>query len=130
MRQIYSFVLAAGMLASGLATAGLSSATESSAPAFNCELRARSSGGAVDLTALASSASAASGNYRLVVAKRGDAGGADVEQSGSFTLAAGGTRTLSSVSMTLERGAIYDAKLVVTSRSGKFTCSRVLPSAL
>lgn len=97
---------------------------------LRCELRAISGPGGVELSAIASSSVATSGNYRLVVAKSGAVGGSDIDQSGGFSVTPGTQSTLSVVSMGLERGASYVAKLTVTWKGGTVTCSRVFPSPL
>ena len=130
MIGIYNTALAAGLLAAGLASIDLTSASGSSLRPMTCGLRAQPAGAGLDLMATASASQAASGSYRLTVTKRGEAGGANVEQSGNFSVGAGGTSSLSTISMSMERGATYDAVLTVRSQSGQVTCSRVLPSSL
>ena len=124
-----SLILGAGLLTAGLAAAGHSDAAGSN-HGLTCEVRVRPAGAGVDLTAIANSAVTASGKYRLVVIKRGPAGGTEIEQSGSFSIEAGGVSNLSSVSPTLESGATYDAELTITSQSIQITCRRVLPPML
>ena len=124
-----SLILGAGLLAAGLAAAGHSDAAGSN-HGLTCEIRVRPAGAEVDLTAIAKSAVTASGKYRLVVIKRGPAGGTEIEQSGSFSIEAGGVSNLSNVSLTLETGATYDAELTITSQGIRITCRRVLPSMI
>ena len=126
----FSLTIIAGLLAAGLAAADAGIGASAKAQPVTCALRARPSGTGVDLTAVATSSVATSGSYRLVVTKRGEAGGSDIEQAGGFAVAAGETSTLSTISMTLEPGAAYDARLTVLTGAGRSSCSRALPLAL
>ena len=77
------------------------------------------------MSAVAISSIAATGNYRLVLSKSGDAGGSDIEQSGAFSLPSGGERTIDAISMSLESGATYEATLTVTWKGGVVSCARI-----
>ena len=92
--------------------------------AMRCDLVVGAgSDGSVTLTGLATSGVTASGQYTLVISKAGDKNDG-MEQSGNFTVAAGGASTLSTVTLAGEPGATYQATLTVSSKAGTHTCRR------
>jgi hypothetical protein len=97
---------------------------------LHCELQASPEAGGITLSAIANSSVPATGGYRLVVSKSGGAGGSAIDQSGDFALAPGAASTLGAVSMNLERGATYQARLTVTWKGGTVSCARTFPSTL
>ena len=125
---IRAFAVGSALFAADLAVQPLQAAIAGAAGPLHCELRTSSAGAGVTLSAVAISSVAATGNYRLVLSKSGNAGGSDIEQSGAFSLPSGGERTLGVISMSLESGAIYEATLTVTWKGGVVSCARIFPS--
>lgn len=91
-----------------------------------CELRAVAADGGILLQGIASTSRATSGSYSLVVSKSGDAGSADISQGGTFSVVPGATSTLGEVTVSLEKGAAYDAVLTLRWNGGSVSCSRTL----
>ena len=126
---IRALTVGGGLMAVGFAMQPLQSIAADTAGPIRCELRESSAGPGVTLSAVVNASVSATGSYRLIVTKRGDAGGSDIDQSGGFSISPNGERVLSVVSTTLERGATYEAKLTVTWKGGTVSCNRTLPSA-
>lgn len=121
---IRALAFGGGLMAVGLAVLPLQNVSAGEAGPIRCELRENSDGPSVTLSAVVNSSVAATGSYRLVVTKSGDAGGSDIDQSGDFSVASNGERALSVVSIILERGATYEARLAVTWKGGTVSCAR------
>jgi hypothetical protein len=119
-------VLAVGSLALPLTATH----TAIAASTVRCELRADASGNVTQLSVIAKASSAISGNYRLTITKRGYSGSADIDQAGGFAIVPGAASTLSQISVNLEPGSAFDAKLTVSWPGGTTSCSRTLTPAL
>lgn len=93
------------------------------ATAIECVIRAEPGTELLRIEAVARSASPASGNYRLLVAKRNAGGSTNSIQSGAFTLEPGRERILTTV--VLDRSAIghYHAELSLQSDQETWTCT-------
>jgi hypothetical protein len=116
--------LSVALVAYGVLASAIAALPASAAAPVHCELHTASTGSGVTLSAMARSGIAIAGSYHLVVAKSGAAGGSNIEQSGGFSVAPGGQSTLSSVSLSLERGATYEAQLTVSWSGGTVSCLR------
>ena len=93
------------------------------APAIECVIRAEPDTDGLRIAALARAAAAASGQYRLQVAKQSESGNSSTVQSGAFTLQAGQEQVLTTV--VLDRSAIghYRAELSLQSDQETFSCT-------
>lgn len=84
------------------------------APRVACEIDVRETRNGLRLTAFASGE--ASGDYEFVVTKDGGAGSSDIVQSGEF--GPGHDQLLGEAEFTLERGAEFNARLVLSDADG------------
>ncbi len=112
--------LAALLMIGGIVHA---SATTSAADnAVTCEIRSESKNGMLWLTAIAHSHHPVSGQYHLIVSKRGESGSSDNAQSGEFTLNQGHDSVLTTT--VLDGGAIghYSARLSIETNAGRVSC--------
>jgi hypothetical protein len=130
-KSVQAAAIAAAMLAAGSLPLPLTAThTAIAASTVRCELRADASGNVTQLSAIAKASSAISGNYRLMVTKRGYSGSADIDQAGGFAIVPGAPNTLGQISVNLEPGSTFDAKLTVSWPGGTTSCSRMLAPAL
>jgi hypothetical protein len=93
-----------------------------------CLIRARPVSGGIELEGVVASRMALSGTYEFDVRKAGRAGTSSSAQSGEFE-ARSGEEVLSQVGLGLERGATYDARLVVRWKDGEAKCAATGPRA-
>ncbi|MDX2237938.1 MAG: curli-like amyloid fiber formation chaperone CsgH [Hyphomonadaceae bacterium] len=93
--------------------------------AASCDVRARRTANGVEITAFARSDRAVWGDYDLVITKTGPNGASDVTQGGDFSLRPGAAARLGTAEFSLERGARYRARLVLSDSHGEI-CRDVL----
>ncbi len=95
----------------------------SAAPAIECVIRAEPDADGLHIAALARAATAASGQYRLRIAKWSESGRSSNIQSGAFALVAGREQVL--VSVMLDRSAVghYRAELTLQSDQETSSCT-------
>lgn len=91
--------------------------------AIECAIRAEPGPESLRIEAVARSATAVSGQYRLHVDKRSTSGSSSNTQSGVFVLQGGPAQVLTTI--VLDRSAVghSSAELVLQSDQGKMTCT-------
>lgn len=90
-----------------------------------CAIRLDRGQGLLSMRAVASSASAVSGRYRLSVLKQSAGGTSHTIQQGSFDLSPGVEKTLATTAVEASAEGHLKASLVLTTDRGRFEC--VLP---
>lgn len=102
-------------------------ASEDSAD-VQCQIRAKSVGGGINLEAVVASETPLSGTYQFDVRKAGHAGTSSSAQSGDFD-GVSGEAVVGHVGLGLEPGATYDAELVVRWNDHEAKCNASGPEA-
>lgn len=108
---------AAALAGLGLLSAFSSADIAKAGSGVSCEIRVIRHGGDVELKGLVHAGKATEGTYRFKI----KSAGADINQGGDFTLAAGETAVVGEATVT---AASLDARLSVASGDGNTTCSR------
>jgi hypothetical protein len=121
-RVALSAAIALTALATGAALAGSGGSGSMARGGLACGLSQTRSGGEIILVPSVQSAKAASGSYDLRVSGGGSGGTSTIRQGGDFSLAAGGSARLGSLSL-MARGASYDVTLEVTTPAASARCS-------
>jgi hypothetical protein len=93
-----------------------------------CQIRANTTGGGIELEAVVASETPLSGTYQFDVRKSGHAGTSRSAQSGDFD-AGSGKAVVGHVGLGLEPGATYDAELVVRWNDHETRCAATGPQA-
>jgi hypothetical protein len=93
-----------------------------------CQIRAKSMAGGIELEAVVASETPQSGTYQFDVRKAGHAGTSSSAQSGEFD-AVSGEAVVGHVGLGLEPGATYDAQLVVRWNDHEARCAATGPRA-
>ena len=122
-----AFVLALPL--APLAAAGAASGEPVLAEASSgvaCEVRAEPADGGVELEGVVASSEPLSGTYHFDVRKTGSAGTSSSQQSGTFEVPQG-EEVVGRVGLGLERGATYEAELVLQWEGGEATCAATGP---
>lgn len=122
------FVLALPFVPLAAAYSGDSEAPDRSGAAADvqCLIRVTPMAGGVELEGVVASEAPLSGTYQFDVRKSGPAGTSSSAQSGDLEVHSG-EETVGHVGLGLERGASYDAKLVVQWDGGETSCSATGP---
>lgn len=94
----------------------------SAAAGVECLVRAEPQPGGVQLEGVVASRAPLSGTYHFDVRKAGPGGVSNSAQSGEFEARAG-EEVVGNVGLGLERGASYDAKLVLRWKGGEASCA-------
>lgn len=97
-------------------------ATAETPPAITCSVHGLSQGRSTTFQGQIAGTSALSGTYRLTVIKSGRGGRSRIAQAGTFSLEAGGSVLVGSMTLNLELGSEIDARLDVTADGQRFTC--------
>jgi hypothetical protein len=132
MSKLFHYALLASALGAAgvVATPATTVMAKSAGGGVQCELRVSPLDGAMLLTGVAHASRATSGRYSLTIAKDGDTSGADMQQEGSFSVAAGGASTLSEVNMSLEPDANYTAVLTLVTGGGRISCRQAVTTRI
>lgn len=85
----------------------------------SCHIDADETAHGVAISARARANDDVSGDYDLVITKRGAAGSSDVRQGGAFDLASGQADVLSASEISLERNGRFRAVLTLSDESGE-----------
>jgi hypothetical protein len=89
------------------------------ATAIECTIRTTPTRHGMRFEALARGFETAYGEYEFVLTKDDRGGSSDIVQGGGFDLAPGGEQQLGSAELSLERGARYRARLVLSDDEGE-----------
>lgn len=92
-----------------------------------CEIRATPQAGMVRLEAVAKGDKAGAGTYTFHIEKSGNGGRSVINQGGDFDVAAGGSQSLSAVTLDTN-GARYKATLDLVIDGKSFSCSKQVGS--
>ena len=109
-----------GVLGLGLVFAAPDQATAGGGSGLRCEIYQSSRGGGVVLEGVVFSDQATDGSYEFRVAKSGGGGSSDINQSGEFSVGAGGKSSVGSVSLGGSGG--YSATLKVSAAGHAVAC--------
>jgi hypothetical protein len=93
------------------------------AAALSCDVTAEPTARGVLIEAHAYAHEDVDGEFDLVITKSGGGGSSDVNQGGALVLAAGAEETLGQTELSVERGALVTARLVVRDAQGEL-CRR------
>ncbi len=94
---------------------------------LSCDIEVMHSGGGVTLKGIVASGAAADGTYTLKVTSAGS-GSSNINQSGDFSVGAGGVEQLATVS--LGGDGIYSARLSVTANGHTTSCAERIGGSL
>lgn len=93
--------------------------THASAAPIACAIRTVRTANGMRFDAVADGLAPISGEYEFVLTKIDAAGSSDIVQGGEFNLASGQRELLGSAELSLERGARYRARLVLSDGGGE-----------
>lgn len=92
---------------------------QASAAPIECTIRTVRTANGMRFDALADGFARISGDYEFVLTKIDAAGSSDIVQGGEFNLRSGQRELLGSAELSLDRGARYRARLVLSDRGGE-----------
>ncbi len=89
------------------------------APEISCAIRMTPTRHGMRFDALAEGFAPARGAYEFILTKDDRGGSSDIVQGGDFDLLDGSRQTLGSAELSLERGARYRARLILSDEDGE-----------